>query len=209
MKELIKKYLILKYKEKLGLEKKYAQEYAKKHNLEYDEKDTLENFIFSIDENLAKNKAGILDESKNFENFRQARRSGREEFFDEFIDVAYEWYYQKCEEFSTQIWQDGAYNDEIKCEYCGVSQKELKEIVKNRGGKLTLGYGEKRESGSMEIERCNSDESYTQNAKNNTLIFACPLCNNAKSNLISSDDWQEFFAGAMKEYYEKILGEKK
>lgn len=209
MKELIKKYLLLKYKEKLGLEKKKAQEYAKNHNLEYNEKDTLENFIFSIDENLAKNKARILDESKNFENFRQARRSGREEFFDNCVDVAYEWYYQKCEEFSTQIWQDGAYSDEIKCEYCGVSQKELKEIVENRGGKLTLGCGEKRESGSMEIERCNSNESYTQNAKNNTLIFACPLCNNAKSNLIDYKDWQEFFAGAMKEYYKKILKDEK
>ena len=81
MKELVKKYLILKYKEILGLEKKYAQEYAKNHNLEYNEKDTLENFIFSIDDELAKNKAEILAESKNFENFRQAKRSGREEVF--------------------------------------------------------------------------------------------------------------------------------
>lgn len=66
MKELVKKYLFLKYKEKLGLEKKYAQEYAKNHNLEYNEKDTLENFIFSIDDELAKNKAEILAESKKF-----------------------------------------------------------------------------------------------------------------------------------------------
>lgn len=209
MKELVKKYLILKYKEKLGLEKKYAQEYAKNHNLEYNEKDTLENFIFSINDELAKNKAEILAESKNFENFRQAKRSGREEFFDEFIEIAYEWYCQKCNKFGAQIWQDGAYSDDLKCEYCVVTQKELREIVKNRGGKLTLGDGEKRESGSMEIERKKSENGYTQNAKDGDLIFACPLCNNAKSNLISSDDWEKFFAKQMREYYDKILGEKK
>lgn len=209
MKELIKKYLLLKYKEKLGLEKKYAQQYAKNHNLEYSQNDTLENFIFSSDKNLSKNKFEILEQSKSFEDFRKAKRSGREEFFDEFIDISYEWYVKKCEKFGAEIWQNGAYSDEVKCEYCDISQKELRQIVANRDGKLTFSNGAKRESGSMEIERCNSDESYMQNAKNNTLIFACPLCNNAKSNLISSNDWQDFFVCAMKQYYKKLLKEKK
>ena len=58
----------------------------------------------------------------------------------------------------------------------------------------------------MEIDR--KDQKLEYEVIDN-LVFACPLCNNAKSNLLSSDDWEKFFAKQMREYYDKILGEKK
>jgi len=62
----------------------------------------------------------------------------------------------------------------------------------------------KRSSGTLEIERLDSSVGYSE--KN--MILACPLCNNAKSNLIDEISWRELFVPAMKAYYEKLLQKK-
>ena len=71
---------------------------------------------------------------------------------------------------------------------------------------FTLNGKQKRKNASMEIDK--KDPKLEYEVIDN-LVFACPLCNNAKSNLISSDDWKDIFSEPMKKYYEKILGEKK
>jgi len=86
------------------------------------------------------------------------------------------------------------------CGYCGISQDELYTIFSTA---LPLNDKAKRASGTLEIER--------KDSKNNSyhvsnLILACPLCNNAKSNLIDENSWTDLFASPMKEYYKKILG---
>ncbi|MBE0491925.1 MAG: HNH endonuclease [Sulfurospirillum sp.] len=88
------------------------------------------------------------------------------------------------------------------CGYCGVTQNELHTIF-IESKVLPLNDKVKRSSGALEIERKDSlNNSY--NISN--LILACPLCNNAKSNLIDEASWRNLFAPAMRKYYEQLLG---
>lgn len=90
------------------------------------------------------------------------------------------------------------------CGYCGISQGELRELfTKDENKKLPLNGAKKRSSGTLEIERIDSSEN-EYNEKN--CILACPLCNNAKSNLIDEDKWRELFVPGMRKYYESLLG---
>jgi 5-methylcytosine-specific restriction endonuclease McrA len=90
-----------------------------------------------------------------------------------------------------------------KCGYCGISQDQLHEVVKKRNGNLTLNAKKKRSKGTLEIERLNP--SLEQGYQYGNIILACPLCNNAKSNLIDEASWRELFVPSMRKYYEKIL----
>ena len=61
-------------------------------------------------------------------------------------------------------------------------------------------------NGILEIEQrkpVKEDENPYANLEN--LILACPLCNNAKSNLIDEDSWRKFFVDSMRAYYKKLL----
>lgn len=100
-------------------------------------------------------------------------------------------------------------NQKNMCGYCGISQDELNEIVRIRDGNFTLNNKKKRKNGILEIEQRNpignNEKSYTSFEN---LILACPLCNNAKSNLIDEVSWREIFVDSMRKYYEKLLGKK-
>lgn len=87
------------------------------------------------------------------------------------------------------------------CGYCGITQNELYELFSE---KLPLNDKTKRSSGTLEIERLDSDKNYSQE----NIILACPLCNNAKSNLIDEDSWRYIFSKPMRKYYKKLLGVK-
>jgi 5-methylcytosine-specific restriction endonuclease McrA len=87
------------------------------------------------------------------------------------------------------------------CNYCEITQSNLYKIVEKRDGNLTLNKKTKRSKGTLEIEKLNPGEGYTfENS-----VLCCPLCNNAKSNLISEEDWRSYFAPAMKNYLKSIL----
>lgn len=87
---------------------------------------------------------------------------------------------------------------EDSCGYCGISQDKLYKLFDD---KLPLNGKIKRSSGTLEIERLNSAGDYSKE----NIILACPLCNNAKSNLIDEDSWREIFVEPMKRYYDKLL----
>jgi len=89
-----------------------------------------------------------------------------------------------------------------KCGYCAITQEELHKIVKGRGGNLTLNKGKKRSKGTLEIERKDSTKVYDYD----NCILACPLCNNAKSNLINEENWRDIFVEPMRQYYREVLG---
>jgi predicted DNA-binding protein YlxM (UPF0122 family) len=105
-------------------------------------------------------------------------------------------------------WYEG---QDQKCGYCDVTQEQLYTLFdKNRRILPYLESGReykkapKRSSGTLEIERLDSSDSYN----NENIILACPLCNNAKSNLIDEESWRELFVPAMKQYYKKLLDSK-
>lgn len=98
-------------------------------------------------------------------------------------------------------WYD---NSKESCHYCGITQSELHLIVEKRLGNMTLNQKTKRSKGTLEIEKLNPNEAYTfENA-----VICCPFCNNAKSNLISADDWRNFFVPAMKSYLGSLVADK-
>ncbi|RLA75490.1 MAG: hypothetical protein DRG11_00750 [Epsilonproteobacteria bacterium] len=97
-----------------------------------------------------------------------------------------------------------------ECGYCGITQQELYRLFDKDPNKRILPYLEKdriytkapkRSFGTLEIERLDSSSNYTE--KN--LILACPLCNNAKSNLIDEKSWKELFVPVMQTYYKSLL----
>jgi len=94
------------------------------------------------------------------------------------------------------------YKGETKeCAYCGISQESLTKIFQEERI-LPLNEATKRSSGSLEIER---RDSTTNSYGKDNIILACPLCNNAKSNLIDEQSWKDCFVPAMKKYYAKLL----
>ena len=91
------------------------------------------------------------------------------------------------------------------CDYCGITQNELHKLFTNNPETKILPLNNnwsKNDKGTLQIERKDS----TKNSYSiSNLILACPLCNNAKSNLIDEDSWREIFAEPMKRYYNKLL----
>lgn len=100
------------------------------------------------------------------------------------------------------LWYDTQNN---QCNYCEITQSDLKRIVAYRNGNLTLNQKTKRSKGTLEIEKLDPNIEYTY--KNS--VLACPFCNNAKSNLISEDDWRKHFVPAVKNYFNSILSNDK
>jgi len=88
------------------------------------------------------------------------------------------------------------------CGYCSITQAELHEIVVNRRDNLTLNNKTKRSKGTLEIDRKNPSLGYTLD----NMLLCCPLCNNAKSNLIEEESWREIFVDPMRKYYGRLLG---
>jgi len=89
------------------------------------------------------------------------------------------------------------------CAYCYISQDELYELfTRDENKKLPLNNAIKRSYGTLEIERKDSSTN-TYNEHNS--ILACPLCNNAKSNLIDENSWINLFVLPIRKYYMKLL----
>jgi len=126
------------------------------------------------------------EEREAIQNIRNKFKGKRKEDFNDNFRDFYDWYQSKKQ----------------KCGYCAISQEELYSLFRE-DQKLPLNDAIKRSSGTLEIERKDSTEN-SYDKKN--IILACPLCNNAKSNLIDENDWRNIFVKPMREYYKKILG---
>ncbi|WP_170178620.1 hypothetical protein [Flammeovirga pectinis] len=95
-------------------------------------------------------------------------------------------------------------NQNNSCHYCDITQEEVLKIVDLRGGNMTLNNLQKRSKGSLEIEKLDSNKGYTFDNS----VLACPFCNNAKSNLISDEDWKLHFSKPMRKYLQSLIQEK-
>lgn len=110
--------------------------------------------------------------------------------FDEFVD----WWATNCKKDEGPV-----------CYYCGTSEKTYKKIFDKRvkdadaqfvNGKLHQSKKPSFNSEFMEIDKKDPSKGYIYD----NCVFACHLCNNAKSDMISAEDFKKKIGPAIKAY---------
>lgn len=87
-----------------------------------------------------------------------------------------------------------------ECEYCGVAQKKCREYMEY----VARQGGNKRNRGkTLELERKNSQEGKNLYNKDNC-IWICHVCNNAKSDLFTEDEFKNTVAKGIKAFWESL-----
>lgn len=100
-----------------------------------------------------------------------------------------------CDWFSEQFAKQSG-----KCFYCGSSQADISRLIDAgllKSKRATRGR-------SLEVDRL--DARGNAYAPDNC-VLACYLCNNDKSDIVSSDDYVRFFAKAKGEYTKHLLAQ--
>ena len=87
-------------------------------------------------------------------------------------------------------------NQEKECYYCKISQNNLEQLFNQR---ILIS---KKFNGTLHIERFNSDKPYSKS----NCGLACAICNNAKSDFISKNDFEIFIAPAINKYLSQKTG---
>lgn len=90
------------------------------------------------------------------------------------------------------------FSREEKCYYCGITQDKLDKLFDGSKGRAKIPA--KKHTARLQIERKDPDAGY--NAENCEL--ACSLCNNAKSDMISAENYKKFFSEKMREFLESL-----
>lgn len=100
------------------------------------------------------------------------------------------------------------------CFYCGISEEELVDIYNNPKVFKKIGEafkprtyheskaGNKWNSPSLEIDKL--DPNPNKGYKIDNCVFACHLCNNAKTDIIEASDFIKNVAPGFKKYYETL-----
>lgn len=111
----------------------------------------------------------------NKEKFEECCRTGKENFVTWYVEN----YYEK--------------EGETSCLYCGVTEKECANFFET--------YKTKRDTRGLhlEIERKNS---ITNLYEKDNCGLACYVCNNAKSDFISEDDFRKFIVSGIKDFWQ-------
>ena len=106
---------------------------------------------------------------------------------------------------------------EKKCHYCGTAEEMLKELFPKKDednqqntdktqSVKTHKIGSKKPSftGTLHIDRLNPNLGY----KPNNCVFACALCNNAKSDMINAENFKKYFGEKMSEFLTALHNDK-
>ena len=126
----------------------------------------------------------IIHEKEEIDRIRKNLFVGdRQVGFDKNFNKFYNWY----------ITQKKKQNN--CCYYCKISENDLKELFDKRILKS------KKFTATFHIERLDSEKNYI--AEN--MVFACSLCNNAKSDMISEKDFEDYFASPMYQYLQSKI----
>lgn len=99
-------------------------------------------------------------------------------------------------------WCDKTPEDGIrKCCYCEVDEDTvMAAFAKDEKDKCVISSKKRSFSGELQIERKNPNEDYSAD----NCEFACVICNNAKSDMISADNFTKFFVPGIKKYWKHI-----
>ena len=132
---------------------------------------------------------------KIYERFSTKRNSQTKKekpvnVFDDDFETFLAWWCEKTPE-------DGI----RKCCYCGVDEDTVRAaFAKDEKDECVISSKKPSFSGELQIERKDPDGDYCDH----NCEFACVICNNAKSDMISAKDFKEFFVPGIKAYWEHI-----
>lgn len=86
---------------------------------------------------------------------------------------------------------------EKECYYCKIAQSDLANLFKNK----LITSKKPSFNSSLQIERLNPDKGYNEE----NCVLACCICNNAKSDMISTSDFKDYFSESIKKFYSALL----
>ena len=194
-KELVEKYLKKKYPDKKFSEPdlEFLARYSvKKEECEseilkklghkgkvqdyYDEKKAVEQ---------AKNCIQAIRDRFNTKRNSQKKKENPVDVFGDDFESVFAWCCEKTSE-----------NGIRRCCYCGIDENTLKGTFEN-GVVISK---KPSFSGELQIERKDPNGDYCHD----NCEFACVICNNAKSDMISAEDFTTYFVPGIKEYWEHI-----
>ena len=142
----------------------------------YDEKKAVEQ---------AKNCIQAIHDRFNTKRNSQKKKENPVDVFGDDFESFFAWWCEKTSE-----------NGIRRCCYCGIDENTLKGTFEN-GVVISK---KPSFSGELQIERKDPNGDYCHD----NCEFACVICNNAKSDMISAEDFTTYFVPGIKEYWEHI-----
>ncbi len=149
----------------------------------------LKNIYGSIDGYIAK-KIGISI------NEVAAIRQNLQEEIDNIQEIYNKFNEKRKEGFKTfEVFLEWYRNQDRKCYYCQTSEELLKNLFKNGV------FNPKKKAwtkGSLQIEKRDPNVEYSED----NCVLACVFCNNAKSDLMTDEEFKNYFGETMNKYLE-------
>ena len=157
----------------------YALDCIEKNNCLPTDKQTAESL--GLDESKVRQIKQTDAKYKDFVKLRERFSSFDKERKDDFggFRAFYEWY-------SAQ---------EPKCYYCGATQAQLEQLFDDELISST------KFNATLHIEQKTPKQGY----KSANRVLACALCNNAKSDMISDENFKAYFGDKMREFIADLL----
>ncbi|EAJ1255024.1 hypothetical protein A0Y59_07585 [Campylobacter lari] len=128
-----------------------------------------------------KYKIGDKEEDKKFEKA------------DKLVDEKFE----EMKKFALWYEKERIDPEERKCYYCGITEEKLEILFKNK----IIQSKKPSFNGTLQIERLNPNKGYVED----NCVWACCICNNAKSDMINAKNFQEYFAKRIECFYNSLL----
>ncbi|MBX1885535.1 hypothetical protein [Campylobacter peloridis] len=143
------------------------------------------------------------------------------ELYEEFDNEKYDKLYQKMQEIENDCNLRNKYNSlknrnnikepfggihnfiswykkqEKKCYYCKIAQSNLANLFENK----LITSKKPSFNGSLQIERLDPDKGYNEE----NCVLACCICNNAKSDMISAENFKKYFKTPIESFYKDLL----
>ena len=170
-----------------ALEKQIKVEYSKKGGINE----------WLADEIFGKDDKDKFDKLKRLENDKELQKE------KEKIDTIFSNQYSSNAERKKGFGSFKAFynhlfaNGKAKCYYCDTTQDELDRLFQKS-------VSSKKFPKTLAIERLDCNQSYTPQ---NTAL-ACPLCNNAKSDMINAKNFKDYFREPMRKFISDLLSGK-
>ncbi|HEB9342982.1 TPA: hypothetical protein RZK37_001271 [Campylobacter coli] len=115
------------------------------------------------------------------------------------IDKMVEEKFEDMKKFA--MWYEKAYlkvdEKHRTCYYCGIDEEKLKNLFDSK----LIKSKKHAFNGKLQIERLDPDKGYNEE----NCVLACCICNNAKSDIISADNFKDYFSASVKNYYNALL----